>query len=77
MKFKFYYKNYSLIIDARDLKEAKSEADSGWKDIKVIYYDKPRKSKTLNKRSYVKDSDKKYDRKKDKRKIKKEIEEEL
>lgn len=80
MKFKVYHKNGNTkIINAKDLDEAEKKANKLWKewvDIKMLQYVRPRKSPTLNKRQYVKKSDKIYDRKKEKRQFKKQIEKE-
>lgn len=77
MKYKIYHENgKTKIINAKDLNEAEKKANKIWKkwvDIKILMYTKPRKSVTLNKRQYIKQSDKIYNRKKDKRKLKKEI----
>jgi hypothetical protein len=78
MKFRLYHKNgKTKIFESKSLDEAEKKANKIWKDwsdLKILKYCKERKSPVLNKRQYVKKSDKIYDRKKDKEKIKKEIE---
>lgn len=77
MKFIVYHKNGNTkIIDADTFNDAEKKANDiwrNWEDIKILDYVKPRKSVTLDKRQYVKKSDKIYNRNKSKRKLKKEI----
>lgn len=78
MKFKVYLKNNNThIIEAKSLNDAEKKATIKWKhweDIYLLKYIKYRKSLVLEKRQYVKKSDKIYDRKKSKKETKKEIE---
>jgi hypothetical protein len=66
-------------ISAENLKQAKARADMKfilWEEIKRISKPVERKSAVLNKRQYVKKSDKIYNRKKSKKQLKKIISEE-
>lgn len=81
MKFIIYHENgKTKTINAKDLDDAEKKANEiwkGWSDIKFLRFAKPRKSATLNKRSYIKKSDKIYNRDKSKRDLKKEIKKEV
>ncbi len=77
MKFKIYFLDKAhVIITARDMEQAKKIAEKrykGYESISLIPFHKPRKSATLNKRQYVKKSDKIYDRKKSKKELRDEL----
>lgn len=79
MKFKIILKNNTEhIINADDYNEAQKVARQRFNDyasIRVLLFQKERKSDILNRREWIKESNKKYDRTKEKREFKRKLNE--